>query len=196
MSIPTQLDPRTTDRLAEGLRIRLTWMPYLPCAICIDRILTAMGYRQVRRTDRLYLKGRTAEGGFDMLAKLDGPHGTVSVVIQIKRYDRRKVARRAVDELRGVMDRVGAAHGILITTSSFSEPALRTAASLPGRPVFMVDGRTLGKLMVEHRIGIVEQLNLATGKPEVVVDVEGFERLERAATTYRRLYGALRRGDR
>ena len=59
-----------------------------------------------------------------------------------------------VDEIRGAMIRTGARHGLLITTSTFSQAAQEAAASVQRSfPVRLIEGTELTRLL--HHFGIM-----------------------------------------
>lgn len=165
------------EALASLLNLRLSWLSYHAFALCTEHILYCLGYSEVRSLGRTHLKGRTRMGGVDLTAIRESELGRSRVVIQLKRYNR-VVSRRFVDELRGTMLRLDAAEGILVTTASFSGIAQAAVRDFPGRPVRLIAGKELGRLMLAFRIGVIERTDVATGKRLLEIDEEAFERLE------------------
>lgn len=133
------------------VRERLLEMAFPECAACVARLLTQLGYRNVRQMGPLYQRGRNMHGGMDLSAE-QGQGLTMSkVIVQVKQY-REAVPRAYVDELRGAMLRVGADQGMLITTSEFAPAAVMAAlAAQHAAKVRLVDGAELVRLMAEHR---------------------------------------------
>lgn len=98
-------------------------------------------------------RGRTAQGGVDLTAYTTTDVTSVLTIAQVKQY-KRPVSRRFVDELRGAMLRLGASQGLLVTTSSFSQVAERSAGASETAPITLIDGAHLTALMFSHRLGI------------------------------------------
>jgi len=170
--------PMSRDELIFLMELRLSWLTYLALSICIQRLLSELGFEDVRLLGRRFLRGRTDHGGIDMSAKAMTPLGPSPTLIQVKRYHR-TVSRRFVDELRGSMLRYNASNGILITTSTFSRRAQDAANAFKGRPIRLIDGRELATLMVDTGIGIEAQVDLPTGTKLHKLNAYMFEHLER-----------------
>lgn len=112
----------------------------------IARLLTAMGFSDVKVT------GGAGDGGVDVTAtKLDDWGKPVVHVVQVKRYHK-PVGRRVVDELGGVLHRERYPHGILVTTSDFSNLALEAAKGVAN--LRLVNGAALVGLMLKHGVGL------------------------------------------
>jgi restriction endonuclease Mrr len=148
----------------------------------LQLLLERMGYQDVqpsRRSDRL---GRHRDGGCDLTAVLPVPGGKRRVIVQAKQYPAHQpVMRRMVDELRGVCLRARAAEGILITTGSFVQSlSLERCASLPLLPIRLIDGSELLELLIEHKVGVWEDLYPDAITRERGVDLHFFAELEEA----------------
>ncbi len=156
------------QRLADQLHCRLLDLDFSAFALCLCRLLDALGYRDVHLAGRREWKGynKPGGGGYDLGATL--PRGLLPltagmsprrVIAQIKQFDGLRVHQRSVDELRGTCLRVGAAEALLITTSAFSKVA-RAGAAAPGGagspfvPVRLMDGDELAALLIRHQIGV------------------------------------------
>jgi len=120
--------------------------------LLMQRLLTEMGYTPVS-SGRKHWKGRTRRGGrdFEVSAQTGLTHGLV--IVQIKHYTR-PVQRRFVDELRGTMLRLGARHGLLMSTSTFPPGAHEAAAGDGVAPIRLIDGETLLDLCFTHQLGV------------------------------------------
>jgi DNA-directed RNA polymerase subunit RPC12/RpoP len=83
----------------------------------------------------------TRDGGYDVVLHRDIAPGLSPerVIVQCKRY-RKPVGVATVRELLGTLLREGADRGILVTTSSFTAPALK---EVKGQRIDMVDAATL-----------------------------------------------------
>jgi restriction endonuclease Mrr len=172
----------TDAELAEMLRLRLCWLSYDAFAMCMERLLRQTGFVSVQRSSRRSLKGPNSLSGIDLTAYVDTGVGLLQVAASLKRYKKPQVVpKHFVSELRGTIVERGIPHAIIISTVPFSQEAIDTAASYPGRPIWLLDGKSLGELMRECRIGTLEKTNLATGETYHVFDEESFQLLERYA---------------
>lgn len=161
--------------LAEQLHGRLLDLDFPAFALCLCRLLQALGYQDVHLAGRREWKGynKPGGGGYDLEATLPGSllpgsPSTRRVIVQIKQFDGLHVHQRSVDELRGTCLRVGAAEALLITTSAFSKvvragDAAPDNAGSPFAPVGLMDGDELIALLIHHRLGIKEG-KISTGK--------------------------------
>lgn len=109
-----------------------------------QRLLRAAGFVTVEVT------GRSGDGGIDGMGQYRLALVSFPVVFQAKRY-RGSVGPDKVRELRGAM--AGQAEkGLLITTGTFTQEAVRIASGvLP--PIDLIDGDRLCDLLLEHHLG-------------------------------------------
>ena len=172
------------ESLAEQLHGRLLDLDFPAFALCLCRLLQALGYQDVHLAGRREWKGynKPGGGGYDLDATLPGSlwPGSLSarrVIVQIKQFDGLHVHQRSVDELRGTCLRVGAAEALLITTSAFSK-VVRAGAATPGSasspvaPVRLMDGEELTALLIRHRLGVKEG-KVKKGKTFAVKNLKG-----------------------
>lgn len=96
--------------------------------------------------------GRSGDGGIDGVIKED-PLGLSHVYLQAKRWQN-TVGSPEVDRFAGAMVKHQAVKGVLVTTSSFSQPA-REAAARVNLNMVLIDGTDLAKLMVQYGCGVV-----------------------------------------
>lgn len=137
--------------LAEQLA-GLQEMPASQFTALIMQLIKAMGYPNVSRVKPTLGRGRSSYGGFDLIAHLPTDLTRTMLIAQVKQY-RRPVRRSFVDELRGAMLRCGARHGLMISTSTFSQAA--QAAVLEGQrsfPIRLIAGEELARLL--HSFGL------------------------------------------
>lgn len=142
--------------LRADLRRELLALPFDAFARCVARLLEKAGYRDVSPVSgRNHFAGRNTRGGCDLAAYLPaGPHRRF-VAVSLKQYDKEPVYRRAVDELRGLCLRTGAAEGLIVTTSSLSGAVEKERVqNAPVAPVRFFDGETLLDLLILHRLGV------------------------------------------
>ncbi len=106
----------------------------------VAELFRALGYTRIERI------GGSGDLGIDLSA-ID-PDG-LEVVIQCKRYGRgQKIGSPAVQNLMGAVVNADADRGIFVTTSEFTEPAIRHARSVRV-PISLINGDELTRLAVE-----------------------------------------------
>ena len=137
-------------RLFAGSRSHLNFSAFEQV---VQQVLSRSGYSSIHLSGRAYSRGRTLWGGLDMTAYASTDLASTLTIVQVKQYQR-PVSRRFVDELRGTMLRIGAQHGLLITTSTFSKTARSAANCDELAPIRLVDGRELVGLLMSYKIGI------------------------------------------
>lgn len=141
------LDEHTADQLVERIRE----MPPIFLEKAVLKLLHAMGYGGSEEAGEHL--GRSHDGGIDGVIKQDAL-GIERVYVQAKRYAATNtVGSAAIREFVGALTGVGASGGVFITTSSFSPDALKYVERLSPR-VILIDGKELGRLMVEYGVGV------------------------------------------
>src|ERR1051325_9640048 len=156
--LPLQLPPQTGS-IPASLEIRrqfhteLMQLSFHGFEECIRHLLTRLGYEHVRMVGRTSWRGRTHKGGRDLEAVAQTGMTSALVIVQVKQYEL-PVQRRFVDELRGVMARLKAQHGLLITTSEFPDVARVAANDEELLPVSLIDGPSLVEAMLTARLGV------------------------------------------
>ena len=178
----------TPGTIADQLRRRLLGLDFPAFARCACVLLEAIGYEDARPAGRREWKGynRPGGGGYDLEAALPGGLTPRRVVAQIKQFDQLAVHQRSVDELRGACLRAGAAEALLVTTSAFSA-VVRKQAAAPDpsgtlvAPVRLIDGQELLGLLIRHRLGVREsvdvQARLRGGMRRLEIDEAFFQSL-------------------
>lgn len=127
--------------------------------------------------DDVQVTGQSRDGGIDGIG-IYRPAGLVSfrTAFQCKRYAG-SVSPSTIRDFRGSF--VGQAdRGIIITTGSFTTPAIEEAVRAGAPTVDLIDGEALCDLLKQHKIGVNVQLRTVE---DVTVSGEYFERLEEAA---------------
>jgi restriction system protein len=114
-------------------------------------VLHRMGYG-ADRSD-LSQVGRSGDGGIDGIISLD-KLGFEKVYVQAKRW-KDPVGRPEVQAFYGALAGLQAKKGVVITTSTFSQPAIEYARSVPG--IVLVDGARLAELMMDHEVGVTSR---------------------------------------
>jgi restriction system protein len=125
---------------------------YLAFERIVIRLLTAMGY------ENACLRGRTArssnrDGGADLEATARTGSSVAKVLVQAKQYAA-PVQAKYVDELRGVMARLGAGQGLIVSTAGFSPVAVASARACGLLPVRLIGGDALARLLIRYRVGV------------------------------------------
>jgi restriction system protein len=115
-------------------------------------LLLAMGYGGSRR-EAASAVGRSGDGGIDGIINED-KLGLDVVYVQAKRWEG-QVSSPVVNAFVGALVGRNASKGVLITTSSFSQPAI-TFAQAVAMKVVLIDGARLADLMIEHGIGVTD----------------------------------------
>ncbi|MBV9470266.1 MAG: metal-dependent hydrolase [Abitibacteriaceae bacterium] len=165
--------------LKRQLHQRLHHLSYSAFACLVQQALECSGFSQVYVLNPHYSRGRSAHGGLDMNAYTATDVTSSLTVVQIKQYHR-SVPRRFVDELRGVMMRTGARHGLLITTSDFAQVACKAAAGDEVAPIQLIDGAALTELLLTHKLGVREDKS-----HRLALNKQFFRRLETAVAHQR-----------
>ncbi|MDO4898950.1 MAG: restriction endonuclease [Rothia sp. (in: high G+C Gram-positive bacteria)] len=113
-------------------------------------LLWAMGYGGAHG-EREHV-GRSGDGGIDGVIRQDAL-GLSKVYVQAKRYaDGNTVGRPAIQQFFGSLASRGADRGVFITTSRFSDEALREASVY--KTLVLIDGIRLTRLMLEYGVGV------------------------------------------
>lgn len=126
-------------------------------------VLIAMGYGGTeQRGTRI---GGSGDGGVDGVIDQD-PLGLDRIYVQAKRYAHdNTVGRPEIQAFVGALHGVGAARGVFITTSRFTQDAREYAKAIATR-VILIDGQRLAALMIKYGIGV------QTRETFVVVEVD------------------------
>ena len=115
-------------------------------------LLGKMGYGAGALASRRLTKA-AGDGGIDGIIFEDAL-GLDAVYIQAKRYGSdNKVSRPAIQQFVGSLTGEGATKGVFVTTSEFTREARDFLARVTQR-IVLIDGPTLGKLMIRHEVGV------------------------------------------
>lgn len=113
-------------------------------------LLVAMGYGGTLE-DAAQVLGQTGDGGVDGVIKEDRL-GLDVIYVQAKRWNG-TVGRPEVQGFAGSLDGYRSRKGIFITTGTFSRDAQDYVGRIDKR-IVLIDGSMLGRLMVQHGIGV------------------------------------------
>ena len=115
-------------------------------------LLVAMGYGGSHK-DAGQAIGKTGDGGIDGIIKED-KLGLDVVCVQAKRWSEPgTVGRPQVQGFSGSLDGVRAKKGVFITTSKFTDEAIKFANSIE-KKIVLIDGETLVQYMIDNNIGV------------------------------------------
>jgi len=94
---------------------------------------------------------RGADGGIDGVVNQDYL-GLDRIYIQAKRWEG-SVGSPVIQRFAGSLDEQGAKKGVVMTTSTFSQPALDSVNRIKDKRIILVDGQRMAELMLKHNIG-------------------------------------------
>jgi restriction system protein len=114
-------------------------------------LLHAMGYGSSE--DDLQHLGGSGDGGVDGVIRQD-KFGLDQIYIQAKRYGSNPVGRPQIQSFVGALSGQNATRGVFITTSEFSSDAVNFAQRNSQYRIILIDGETLARLMIDHRVGV------------------------------------------
>lgn len=135
------------------------------------RLLVGMGYGGSMADVQGVARG--ADGGVDGVVNQDHL-GLDRIYIQAKRWEG-SVGRPVIQGFVGALAGVGASKGVIMTTSTFAQPALEFAKNLTDRRIVLVDGRRMADLMMKHQIGVSTKQELVIQRvdEDFFMDLEG-----------------------
>jgi restriction system protein len=113
------------------------------------RLLVGMGYGGSMADVQGVARG--ADGGVDGVVNQDHL-GLDRIYIQAKRWEG-SVGSPVIQGFAGALDLVGAKKGVIMTTSTFSQPAEECVNKIKDKRIILVDGRRMTELMLKHNIG-------------------------------------------
>ena len=118
-------------------------------------LLLKMGYGG-SRSDAGKAIGQTGDGGIDGIIHEDRL-GLDNIYIQAKRWDDTTVGQPEIQKFVGAMAGRHGGKGVFITTSSFSQNAIKYAATVQGMRIKLIDGRDLAQYMIDFDIGTAKE---------------------------------------
>ena len=114
------------------------------------RLLVGMGYGGSMADVQGVARG--ADGGVDGVVNQDHL-GLDRIYIQAKRWEG-SVGSPVIQGFAGALDLVGAKKGVIMTTSTFSQPAEDCVNKIKDKRIILVNGRRMTELMLKHSIGV------------------------------------------
>lgn len=138
-TIETKLKKEIADNLE-----RLS--PYAFETLCVQLI------KAIYKDSTGFTTKKSRDGGIDGIINKD-PLGLDKVYIQAKKHNRdSKITPSLVQSFKGALDDHRASAGVIITTASFSEEAVKSASS-SSVSLSLIDGDRLAELMITYNVG-------------------------------------------
>lgn len=128
--------------------------------IVVD-VLKALGYG-VDGSDTSRVVGKAGDEGIDGIIDED-LLGLDSIYIQAKRWQG-PVGRPDVQGFAGALQGQNATKGVMITTSTFSEPAKEYVKALANSRIVLIDGNRLAGLMYDYGVGVSDSTKVVVRK--------------------------------
>ncbi|WP_435260966.1 restriction endonuclease [Tenacibaculum sp. nBUS_03] len=135
----------------------------------VVQLLQKMGYGEFRE-DAGMVTGQSGDNGIDGIIYQDRL-GLESVYIQAKRYSDVKVGSPEIRNFIGSLALQGISKGVFLTTSRFSENAIKTAEDSKQQKIVLIDGKKLADLAIEFNLGVQEDETIVLKK----IDLDYFE---------------------
>lgn len=135
----------------------------------VVQLLQKMGYGEFRE-DAGTVTGQSGDNGIDGIIYQDRL-GLESVYIQAKRYSDAKVGSPEIRNFIGSLAIQGVSKGVFLTTSRFSDSAIKTAEDSKQQKIVLIDGKKLADLAIEFNLGVQEDETIVIKK----IDLDYFE---------------------
>jgi restriction system protein len=118
----------------------------------VVRLMSKLGYGDGTAESMMHT-GKSNDGGIDGKIKRD-VLGIEHIFLQAKRYEQGHAVGR--EEVAAFAGSVAGAHGVFVTTSSFTRQALDFVRE-KHRNLVLIDGQKLGELMLRCGLGVTEK---------------------------------------
>ncbi len=132
-------------------------------------LLQKMGYGEFRE-DSGVVTGKSGDDGIDGIIYQDRL-GLESVYIQAKRFTTGTVGSPDIRNFIGSLAIKGVSKGVFLTTSKFSDSAVKTALESQQQKIVLINGQELSKLAIEYNLGVQEDKTVVIKK----LDLDYFE---------------------
>ena len=117
----------------------------------VAKLLIKMGYGGSYE-DILQNRGQSGDEGIDGIIKQDAL-GLDKIYIQAKKWADNSVSGPEIQKFVGAIRQKQATKGIFITTSRFTDAALKCAKEVSDT-IILIDGKKLTKLMLDYNVGV------------------------------------------
>ena len=135
----------------------------------VIELLQKMGYGDFRE-DAATHSGQVGDDGIDGIISQDRL-GLENVYIQAKRFTSGSVGSPDIRNFIGSLALQGVTKGVFLTTSRFSDSALRTANDSKQQKIVLIDGKELTELAIEFNLGVQVSKTIEIKK----IDLDYFE---------------------
>jgi len=135
----------------------------------VIELLQKMGYGEFRE-DAAEHTGQSGDNGIDGIISQDRL-GLENVYIQAKRFRDGHVGSPDIRNFIGSLALQGVNKGVFLTTSRFSESAIKTANDSKQQKIVLIDGKQLASLAIEYNLGVQIDKTIEIKK----IDLDYFE---------------------
>lgn len=135
----------------------------------VIELLQKMGYGDFRE-DAAERTGQSGDNGIDGIISQDRL-GLENVYIQAKRFRDGSVGSPDIRNFIGSLALQGVNKGVFLTTSRFSESAIKTAGDSKQQKIILIDGQQLTNLAIEYNLGVQIDKTIEIKK----LDIDYFE---------------------
>ncbi|MCG2459479.1 restriction endonuclease [Flavobacteriaceae bacterium F89] len=135
----------------------------------VIELLQKMGYGDFREEAATH-SGQVGDDGIDGIISQDRL-GLENVYIQAKRFTSGSVGSPDIRNFIGSLALQGVTKGVFLTTSRFSDSALRTANDSKQQKIVLIDGKELTELAIEFNLGVQVSKTIEIKK----IDLDYFE---------------------
>ena len=138
----------------------------------VVKLLQKMGYGAFDEQSA-QVTGKSGDNGIDGIIQQDRL-GLESVYIQAKRFTSGAVGSPDIRNFIGSLAVQGVNKGVFLTTSSFSESAIKTAEQSKQQKIVLINGKRLTELAIEFNLGVQKNDEIEIPKK---IDLDFFEEL-------------------
>ena len=139
------------NALSKELLSKILEMPPAFFEKLVVELLVKMGYGGSFE-DAASVTRYSHDEGIDGVIKED-KLGLDTIYIQAKRWDKGSIGSKEVQAFVGAIDMKHASKGVFITTSSFTDAAIKCAKTVKSK-IVLIDGEQLCKYMIEYNLGV------------------------------------------
>lgn len=115
-------------------------------------LLNAMGYGMMEEK-AFEVIGQSGDYGIDGIIYQD-KLGIDRIYVQAKKWNDNKVQSKEIRDFIGSLSLRGTNKGVFITTSQFTDDALRTASMNPQNTIILIDGKKLTDFAIQFNVGV------------------------------------------
>lgn len=138
----------------------------------VVRLLQKMGYGAFSEQSG-HVTGQSGDNGIDGIIQQDRL-GLESVYIQAKRFTKGSVGSPEIRNFIGSLAVQGVSKGVFLTTSTFTESAVKTAEQSIQQKIVLINGKHLAELAIEYNLGVQPNEEIKIPKK---IDLDYFEEI-------------------